>query len=179
GETKTGITAHLIDVGCDTGKIIQQIEISIEAEDTGAIILNKYATEYFPLVEKVLNQLKTNTLHLKSQEESKASYFGKRTPDDGEINWNWSKKAIKNWIRAQSHPYPGAFTYLNNLKIIIDKVSIGKEKVNLKHYKNGEIFQTHPNIVIKVSDGTIILDKIRTEKCNFEIGKILGNENRK
>lgn len=178
GETKTGITAHLIDIGCDTGKIIHQIEIPIEAEDTGAVILNKYATEYFPLVEKVLNQLTTNTLDLKKQDESIASYFGKRTPEDGEINWNWSKTTIKNWVRAQADPYPGAFTYINNQKIIIDKVSIGKEIVNLKHYKNGEIFQTRPNIIIKVNDGTIILDRIRTEKCNFEIGKILGNDYR-
>ena len=48
GEKKTGVTAHLIDSGCDTGDVIDQIEISIEENDTGGIILGKYSNEYFP-----------------------------------------------------------------------------------------------------------------------------------
>ena len=41
-EKVTGVTAHVIDSGCDTGDIIEQIEVSIDSKDTGADILNKY-----------------------------------------------------------------------------------------------------------------------------------------
>jgi methionyl-tRNA formyltransferase len=44
----TGITAHKIDEGCDTGDIIEQIKIEIVDTDTGASILNKYSTIYLP-----------------------------------------------------------------------------------------------------------------------------------
>jgi methionyl-tRNA formyltransferase len=52
-EKKTGITAHKIDKGCDTGAIINQVEIPIDKEDTGADILEKYKDYYYPLVKKV------------------------------------------------------------------------------------------------------------------------------
>lgn len=177
GETKTGITAHVIDSGCDTGKIIDQIEIPINYLDTGATILDKYAKAYFPLVKNVLAQLESGTLVLKTQDETQATYFGKRTPLDGEINWNWDKERIRNWVRAQAYPYPGAFTFLDNEKIIIDKISIGGEDQKINHYSNGEIIKTEPYIEVKVNNGSVILEAIRTENVIFEQGKYFGNEN--
>ncbi|MEP2236944.1 MAG: formyltransferase family protein, partial [Maribacter sp.] len=92
GETMTGITAHLINNGCDTGKIIRQIEIPIEEEDTGAMILEKYSKEYYPLIERILSDVISDKISFREQDESKATIFGKRTPLDGEINWNWNKE---------------------------------------------------------------------------------------
>ncbi len=178
GETKAGITAHIIDEGCDTGKIIHQIEIPIEVNDTGAIMLKKYANGYYPLVKKVLNDVATNQLNLKTQNEEEATFFGKRTPSDGEIKWSWSKEDIRNWVRAQAYPYPGAFTFYNNKKLIIDKVSFSKVKPN-KNQTCGEIIQIKPRVVVKTKKGTINLDTIRTENCTFAVGNKFGNENRK
>lgn len=178
GEDKAGITAHIIDVGCDTGKIIHQIEVPIEVDDTGAMILKKYAKAYYPLVKKVLKDVVNNQLKLTIQKEEDATFFGKRTPADGEINWDWDKEAIRNWIRAQANPYPGAFSFYNNQKIIIDKVSFSKEKFSSKQ-ENGEIIKLKPNVVVKTKNGAINLDIIRTENCTFAIGKRFGNENRK
>ena len=178
GETKAGITTHIIDAGCDTGKIIHQIEIPIMDEDTGAIILEKYVQEYYPMIIKVLNDVASNQLKLKPQNEEEATYFGKRTPADGEINWDWTKEKIKNWVRAQANPYPGAFTFYNYEKIIIDKVSFSEEKTN-QNPLNGEIIQVEPNVLVKTKNGLIRLDIIRTENCTFARGNTFGNENRK
>jgi methionyl-tRNA formyltransferase len=46
GETKTGVTAHIIDADCDTGDIVKQIVVPIEKDDTGATILEKYEKIY-------------------------------------------------------------------------------------------------------------------------------------
>lgn len=75
GEKKTGVTAHLIDSGCDTGDVIDQIEISIGENDTGGIILGKYSKEYFPLIKNVLDKIKLNQLKLTKQLEEDASLF--------------------------------------------------------------------------------------------------------
>ena len=50
---------------------------------------------------------------------------GKRTPHDGRINWGWQKERIRNWVRAQAYPYPGAFTFYEGLdeKVVIDEVA--------------------------------------------------------
>ena len=180
GETKAGITAHIIDSGCDTGKIIHQVEIPIEFEDTGAIMLEKYANEYYPIIKKVLSDAIENKLNVVEQNEENATYFGKRTPADGEIDWNWSKERINNWIRAQANPYPGAFTFYEEKKIIIDKVAYSDSDVGFDNViENGTILQVSPKLVIKTSNGALSLENIRGEKCIFGLGKKMDNENRK
>jgi methionyl-tRNA formyltransferase len=178
GEKKTGITAHLINSGCDTGKIMAQTEIPIEENDTGGILLEKYAKEYFPLIENVLEKVESNQLTLTEQIEANASYFGKRTSVDGEINWTWNEETIRNWIRAQAHPYPGAFTFYEGQKIIIDKISIIDYKSNAS-IQAGEIVQVNSEIIVKTGKGFIKLDRIRTENCIFKVGKKFKNEDRK
>jgi len=177
GEKEAGITAHIIDANCDTGDIIHQLTVKIESENTGADILKKYAELYIPLVDKVLLAIENDDLKTIPQDNSKATYFGKRTPDDGEINWNWSKENIRNWVRAQAYPYPGAFTFFDNEKVIIDKVSTNENNDFVA--ENGEIVQTDPKIIIKVKDGLIILENIRSKNNTFGVGKRLTNEDRK
>ncbi|MEO1032358.1 MAG: methionyl-tRNA formyltransferase [Bacteroidota bacterium] len=178
GETTAGITAHIIDPGCDTGKIIHQMKVPILPDDTGNDILKKYSKEYFPLVKKVLEDTIDNKLELRFQDENEATYFGKRTPDDGEINWNWEKERIRNWVRAQAYPYPGAFTFLEGRKIIVDKVVYSEHKISEKQ-KNGEIIKVKPQVIVKTQNGALKLDQIRTENCTFVKGNVLDNENRK
>lgn len=176
GEKEAGITAHIIDADCDTGNIIHQLSVEITSENTGADILKKYAELYIPLVDKVLIAIENDTLETYPQDDSKATYFGKRTPDDGEINWNWDGERIRNWVRAQAYPYPGAFTFLDGEKIIIDKVFTQKN-IDFK-VENGEIVQVEPKIAIKVVGGLVILEDIRTKNGTFDIGKRFINEDR-
>ena len=172
-EEKTGITAHQINTGCDTGAIINQVEIPISRNDTGATILEKYTDCYYPLVEKVLDQIESNELKLIEQDESEATYFGKRTPKDGGINWSWSKERIYNWVRAQANPYPGAFSFYKNEKVIIDKVSFSPHGYDFED-ENGEVIAVSPKVLIKTPNGILALESIRTEKkLNFEVGKKL------
>ena len=118
-EQFSGVTAHYIDEGCDTGDILYQEKIPISPNDTGSSLLNKFIVVYPKVIKSVISAFSSNSLTRIRQDEYLASYFGKRTPEDGEINWNWDIKKINNFIRAQTKPYPGAFTKINGKKIII------------------------------------------------------------
>jgi methionyl-tRNA formyltransferase len=174
-ESETGITAHKIEVGCDTGAIIQQVRIKIEDKDTGFDILEKYRLNYFPLVQKVLQMVETNTIKLSVQNEEEATMFGKRTPEDGLIDWNWQKERIRNWVRAQAYPYPGAFTYYDKQKVIIDEVAYTNSGFN-SNMKNGLILAVKPKLEVKTPNGALVINKMRGNYPNFEIGKIFNNE---
>ena len=50
---------------------------------------------------------------------SEGNYCGGRKPADGLIDWTNSAVQIYNLIRGVTHPYPGAFTYLDGKKVII------------------------------------------------------------
>jgi methionyl-tRNA formyltransferase len=171
-EQQTGITAHKIDEGCDTGEIIKQISIAIESDDTGAIILDKYKEKYIPLIEEIFELFINGKLESYKQDDSKATYFGKRTPEDGRINWDWDFERIRNWVRAQAFPYPGAFTFYEGKKIIIDKVSRSDFGFHFQ-MENGTILNSDP-LLIKCSNSALKVDLMRTSDVSFSInGKFI------
>ena len=171
-ENQTGITAHLIDENCDTGDIIEQLVVKIEKNDTGNDLLLKYTKLYSPLVDKVLENISNNKLTLTPQKDELATYFEKRTPEDGKINWNWKKERIINWVRAQAYPYPGAFSYIKDQKIVIDEVVEFKLKVS-SETKTGIILAVSPKIIVNTSNGVLELRKVR-ETLNVKIGDRLN-----
>ena len=172
-EKETGVTAHIMDLGCDTGDIIKQIKIKIQKHDTGYSILKKFEAIYIPLIKEVLDDFEKGSLKTTKQNETKATFFGKRTPEDGLIDWNWSVERIINWVRAQSNPYPGAFTYYQNRKLIIDQVS--KSEIGF-HYKieNGTIISSKP-LRVKCCNGVICINRIRELNCEFEVNNKFEN----
>ena len=170
-EKVTGITAHIIDSGCDTGDIIEQVKVSIKNTDTGADILTKYEALYLPLIDSVLEKVHSQSLITVPQDSSKASFFGKRSPEDGRINWSWQRERIYNWVRAQSYPYPGAFTFYKDEKLIVDRISLVDFAFN-NSMPNGLILSLNP-LRVKTPNGAIEIKKKRSELYNLQEGEIL------
>lgn len=175
-EKQTGVTAHLISKGCDEGGVLKQKVIAINPEDTGADILEKYEKVYPELISEVISDIDSGVLRPVKQDESKATYFGKRTPKDGEINWNWQKERIRNWVRAQAAPYPGAYTWIEGRKLVIDKV-VEDDLGFLQSFENGLILTENP-LRVKTPNGVLKIEKVRDElKLNLKGKKFTTNEN--
>lgn len=127
GEKFAGITSHLIDEGVDTGAIIKQEKIKVQKYDTGATLLKKYEKIYPSILIESINFLINGNSPVKQNEEE-ASYFGKREPIMGYIDFYQKSDKIIDFIRAQSNPYPGAYYFLQNgQKIIIHKIEKTKD----------------------------------------------------
>jgi methionyl-tRNA formyltransferase len=163
GEKETGITAHMMEEGCDTGDIVLQEKLNIREDYTGADILNEFKRIYPEMILELIRQIENKELKRVEQDNSRATYFGKRTPEDGQINWNWQKERIYNWVRAQAHPYPGAFTLLNNQKIIIDKISYSDYGFD-NEMPNGLIVKNEPTILVKTPNGAVELTQVRNSE---------------
>lgn len=174
-ESETGITVHKIDNGCDTGDIIKQVVIPIRKEYTGGDILSIFQKKYPSLVIEVLENIEKNNVVFQKQNESNATFFGKRTPKDGLIDWNWTRERIYNWVRAQADPYPGAFTYYEGKKVIIDKVGFSNHLIDYQ-VKNGTILKSEGITLVKASDGVLELLIIRENNLEFELYKVFKNE---
>lgn len=171
-EQEAGVTAHLIVPECDAGAVLEQVSIPILSHDTGQDVLKKYAELYPSLIQKVLDDIRTDQLNPQEQDETKAIFFGKRTPDDGEINWDWSAERIRNWIRAQAHPYPGAFTWVGGEKLTIDQVERDDFGFHQED-ENGKILSVNP-VRVKTPDGVLQLTIYREKQIEFITGNTLG-----
>jgi methionyl-tRNA formyltransferase len=152
GEIGTGITIHKIDENCDTGDILVQETVEITSSDTGGSMLEKYAKLYPGLIQKALSLVSSGKATYLKQQDSMASYYPKRTPEDGLISWDWSFERIRNWVRAQTKPYPGAFTVKEGQKIIIWSV----EK------KNATTIMTGGDLIFSCADGEVVVRDYET-----------------
>jgi methionyl-tRNA formyltransferase len=122
GAKETGVTAHFMTEGIDEGPIIDVKTVEILHTDTALSLQQKLASITYPLIGDVIAVFESGRIpESKPQNESAATYYSRRTPDDGRIRWNMTDLEIHNLIRALVHPWPGAFLELvNNQTLIID-----------------------------------------------------------
>jgi methionyl-tRNA formyltransferase len=119
GEEETGATVHLIEATVDTGAILAQARIPIDPYDTGYTLFLKMVKRYPGLVRQAIRNLLDPDFLPVEQDESRASEYPARSPDDGGIQWPLSAWEIYNWIRAQTAPYPGAFTTFHGSRVTV------------------------------------------------------------
>jgi len=119
GEKETGISLFYFDEGVDTGDIIAQKKFEIADTDTIKEVLEKTKTCSKEILLQTMPLLKEGKAQRKVQDHSQATIFPKRTPADGAIDWSLPAKQIRDFIRAQTKPYPGAFAMINGKKITI------------------------------------------------------------
>lgn len=159
GEKKSGITCHLIESTVDTGDIILQKEIDIKEDYTGNDLLIEMQKEYPKILIESLIKVESKEQLIK-QNPKEATYYGKRIPEMGYINFYSSYEEINNFVRAQAFPYPGAYFYLvNGKKIIIDKIEIAngiRMDIGI-----GKIVEIDGSYFVRCKDSVIKLTKYR------------------
>lgn len=132
GETRTGMTLHKMDSGIDSGPIVYQKDIMINFEDTAVTLKEKMDRIVLEILDMFLPDIVNESIRAKKQDDSLATYFHKRHPFDGEIDWNKEALEIYNLIRALVSPWPGAYYIHNNKKYVIDKFMKYEDVINLQ-----------------------------------------------
>jgi len=119
GEKESGATLHHMVKRADAGDIVDQEAVPIGPDDTALDVFNKVTIAARTVLERQIDAIKSGTSPRMPQDESQATYFGGRKPEDGRIDWTQSAERIYNLIRAVTHPYPGAFTEFNGQRLFI------------------------------------------------------------
>jgi methionyl-tRNA formyltransferase len=76
--------------------------------------------EFHPLIV-------TGAAPRRAQDLAQGSYFGRRGPEDGRIDWRWPARRICDLVRAVTHPYPGAFSRIESRKVYLWSAKIAVE----------------------------------------------------
>jgi methionyl-tRNA formyltransferase len=128
GEEKAGVSLFYFSDKIDAGDIIAQKEFDIVTEDTIKTVYDKATSAAIEVINKYIPMIALGTAPRIKQDESKATIFPQRTPEEGLIDWTKSVKEIKDFIRAQTKPYPGAFTFIKDRKVIIWDADVIEKK---------------------------------------------------
>ncbi|BEM03983.1 Polymyxin resistance protein PmrI [Serratia marcescens] len=172
GETETGATLHKMVKRPDAGDIVGQQKVAIADNDTALTLHKKVLEAAQAVLKEQLPKLKNGTATFTRQDESQASYFGRRTPADGEILWHKSAKEINNLVRAVTEPYPGAFSYLGQRKLIVWRSRV----LDTQHDKQpGTVLSTAP-LVIACGEGALEIVAGQNESGLYVQGSRLAQE---
>lgn len=109
GEKETGVTTMMMDVGLDTGDILETKVIPLDPKETSGSLFEKLSEAGGPLILSTLEKLEKGTITRTPQGESGTSYAKMLTKTLGDINWTMSATAIERLIRGLN-PWPSAYT---------------------------------------------------------------------
>lgn len=119
GETETGATLHYMVEKPDAGDIVDRERVEIAITDTAFDVFTKVTDAAVEVIARTWPLLRDGNAPRIPMDLKAGSYFGGRKPADGLIDWTQSAVQIYNLIRGVTHPYPGAFTFLDGKKVVV------------------------------------------------------------
>ena len=119
GAKKFQISIFTISSGVDDGDVIDTEEYDLTAYDS----INTSYIKATYLVAKMISKVFFDPalVDLASKQKGVATYFPKRTKEDGAIDWSMSTLDIHNQIKALEAPYPNAFCRCSGVTILINR----------------------------------------------------------
>ncbi len=154
GEEETGITIMQMDVGLDTGDMIDKEATPIENKTVGELH-DELAIIGGDLVIKSLEKIENGTATYEKQDDSLASYAKMLDKNTGLIDWNNNEKQIDCLVRGMN-PFPCAFTMYGEKKVKIFEVEILETNANTTA---GKIIDVTKNGMMVATGGNDILVK--------------------
>jgi methionyl-tRNA formyltransferase len=144
GLEETGLTFFYLDEGADSGDILWQKSLPISLDDDAGSVYAKIKELASIGISEFLPKLQAGVAPRTPQDDSLANYWLKRGEKDGEIDWAASTMTTYNLIRALTHPYVGAHTYLDG-----HKMTVWRARRNTLELDPS----VDPGTVVKVDDG--------------------------
>jgi methionyl-tRNA formyltransferase len=119
GETVTGASLHYMVEKPDAGALVDQEPVPILPNDNALQVSEKVAAAAEQVLKRSLPRLIAGTAPARPLDLKQGSYFGRRVPEDGRIDWRKGAAAVHDLVRAVAPPFPGAFTDVHGERVAI------------------------------------------------------------
>ena len=169
GENSTGITLFKMDGGVDSGPIVGQLPEKIHTNDTIATLYERIEERGLELLSSFLQDLVEGSLSFTVQNEANRRTFPQRCPSDGRIKWDSCAIELERFIRAQTRPYPGAYTSINGERLIVWSVKITQ---NQPRREPGSISKFGDKILIATGTESLELQKLTFDSKDYQFAEI-------
>jgi len=127
GETATGASLHYMVEKPDAGALVDQQSVPILENDTALDVSFKVAQAAELVLRRSLPRLIDGSAQAQPLDLSAGSYFGRRRPEDGRIDWRQPARRIHDLVRAVAPPFPGAFTDVNGCRLALLETRVDPE----------------------------------------------------
>jgi UDP-4-amino-4-deoxy-L-arabinose formyltransferase/UDP-glucuronic acid dehydrogenase (UDP-4-keto-hexauronic acid decarboxylating) len=165
GEREAGVTLHHMVARADAGDIVGQRATAIDDDDTALTLYRKLVPLGVELIREFHPSIVDGSAPRRPQDLSLGSYYGRRKPEDGRIDWRWPARRIVNLVRAVTRPYPGAFCFIAGLKLLIWQAVIGAE-VGVRGAPGEVLGVKEHGVEVAAGEGVVILRRVQLEGEN-------------
>ena len=139
GERQTGASLHYMEMKPDAGDLVDQQAVPILPDDTAGQVFNKVTVAAECVLDRSLPGLLLGTAPRRPLDLKAGSYYGRRRPEDGRIDWSQPAWAVHNLIRAVAPPYPGAYSSAASKPI----------KMLRSHYQDQQAKHRRPTLYVE------------------------------
>ena len=173
GLARTGVTLfEIVDATADSGAIVGQAVVDIAPDETATTLFARIADAHVELIRELVPQLVAGTAPRIAQDPLRASSWPKRAPGDGIIDWETRAPYLYDWVRAQTRPYPGAFTFLGEEKVIVWDARPVELEERAPAGTIVEVGSRGP--VVACGEGALVLEEIQSGAADLVVGARLG-----
>jgi methionyl-tRNA formyltransferase len=109
---------HLVEAA-DAGDLVGQEPLPIDEEDDAASLYADMVEAGRTLIRRHYPEFEAGEVPREPQDDSEATWWPRRDPHHGLIDWTAVPGEVYDWVRGQTRPYPGAFSYLDDRKVTI------------------------------------------------------------
>ena len=151
------------DIGIDNGPVLDSKTFSISESDTAETLHYKNTLSMCSLIKNNLESLLYGKYTTQSQSLAFGeSFYPKRSPSDGIIDWRDDMYNIDRLIRAVTKPFDGAFSYINGEKVVVERAAVFYTDLESHPFldsKFGYVLDVFPNnkFLVRCSGGVLII----------------------
>lgn len=161
GEEKTGITIMQMDEGIDTGDMLYQKELPIDARENYETLHDKLKLLGGEAIVEALSLLEQGKLLPEKQREDQSCYAPLIKKQMGEIDFSADASAIDRKIRAMT-PWPSAYTGYRGKQLKIWRAEPVLEETSV--HIPGEILRTdRDSITVAAGRGALCIRELQLE----------------
>jgi methionyl-tRNA formyltransferase len=146
------------DAEADSPNVFANSMFEINQFDTIRTLQYKQLVSSKALIKKLIEAYCAGKIIINNESKDFDTWYEKRTPDDGKIDFKQKTHDIYNLIRGVTRPFPGAFAYIDRDKITIWKAYPFDGIMDFSKYSPGEIVDIFDeNILVRTIDGSLII----------------------
>ncbi|MDE7311820.1 MAG: methionyl-tRNA formyltransferase [Eubacterium sp.] len=160
GEQVTGVTIQQMDIGVDTGEILEKLEVPLAPDETGGSLFEKLAQAGAKLCVQTVERIQDGTVTRTKQDDARSTRVGMIKKEMGNIDWTLPAERIERLVRGLD-PWPSAYTFLDGktFKIWKAKVLAGGDSTQA-----GKVIKADKqHLVIQTGDGQLSLLEVQLE----------------
>ena len=164
GDTRFNLNLFRYDEKADSPNIFATEMFSITEHDDIRTAQYKNMICSKSLIKKLLEAYQNDSITIRTISKDFDSWYGKRTAADGKIDFHDRTRNIYNLIRGVAAPFPGAYGFVGDEKVIIWKAHPFDEMMDFSQYAPGEVidvFDGKP--IIRTVDGSLLIDEYESD----------------